>query len=614
MSSEMARHEALWIAIDRLKHEQTISAYSSLSNLLDSDAVSNLATIRVGIVRNFTIEPLIPIIRGEFARCGFVANCYLSEFDTVAENVLNPHSALYSHDPELIVIANWLETLSSGMTSAFIRLSREEIGAEIERIISHFRDLITAVRRKTASPVLINNFPLAVYPTVGILDAQSEFGHTRALLHLNAELSSIARSTPGVYIVDYFSIFSQIGLKDAYDERSWQVVRAPLKRDALLCIGREYSKYLRAIKGLSRKCLVLDCDNTLWGGVIGEDGIGGIKIGSTYPGSGFKDFQAEILNLYHRGVFLALCSKNNEADVVEVFDKHPEMVLKTSHFSATQINWDNKATNLERIARALNIGLDSLVFVDDSEFECRWVQQQLPQVETLLLQGDASTFKKQLSEKGYFDSLSFTEEDKRRSEMFLQSSKSELLRNDSGSYKEYLLNLGLLLEIGHPDSALVPRISQLTQKTNQFNLTTVRYSEGEIAEFACSTEYRVYYVKLKDRFVDFGLIGIAIVRLIGNDTHIDSLALSCRALGRGVEKAMVAYIMEQARDRGNAKVYGKFRATAKNDQVANFYRDQDFELLDSNLGESNWVWNLTNQPNYTYPEWIKIVKKERKLI
>jgi FkbH-like protein len=187
------------------------------------------------------------------------------------------------------------------------------------------------------------------------------------------------------------------------------------------------SKFLKSLKGLSRKCLVLDCDNTLWGGVIGEEGLGGIDIGSGYPGSGFKDFQNEILNLYHRGIFLALCSKNNESDVVEVFDNHPEMVLKISHFSTKQINWDNKAVNLIKIAKSLNIGLESLVFVDDSEFECRWVKQQLPQVETLLLRGDSSTFKKQLSEKGYFDSLSFTEEDKRRSEMFSHSAKFDEL-------------------------------------------------------------------------------------------------------------------------------------------------------------------------------------------
>lgn len=600
-------NEKLRVAIDRIKKDATIGAYTALSNILTPEFASDLAPLRIGVVRNITVEPLIPIIRGEFSRFGFLADVFVGDFDTIAAETLNPVSALYAHNPEIILIINWLETLSTALTTGFITLSPDDTQKEIDRVILQLQVWVTGVRKNSSAPVIINNYPIVDLPTLGIIDSQSETGHTAIIHQLNRELLKVLKTIPDVYIIDYYSVIYRIGLNHAVDYRYWQIARSPLKRDALIALGVEYGKYLRALRGKSRKCIVLDCDNTLWGGVLGEDGIDGIKIGSTYPGNGFVSFQKEILNLYHRGVLLTLCSKNNEEDVFEALEKHPEMILKKHHFASWQINWEDKASNIMRISKTLNIGLDSMVFVDDSEFECSLIEEQLPEVLTVNLQGDSSLYKNQILEKGYFDSLVFTEEDKKRTEMYHGVIRQEELKLSSASYEEYLNNLGLVAEIGVPDSTLVPRVSQLTQKTNQFNLTTLRYSVGDIQRMIGDSQSYVYYLKLKDRFTDLGLIGVAIVKLQEQGCQIDTFAISCRALGRGAEDALLGFILEQAKLSGCNKVYGSYLPTKKNMQVSDFYQRKGFKEIPSNTAGSQWVWNYSDDNIFTPPSHIQLL-------
>ncbi|MDF9787832.1 HAD-IIIC family phosphatase [Polynucleobacter sphagniphilus] len=593
-------------AINRVGKERNIANYSALEALLDDLPDASLERIRVSIARNFTVEPLIPILKGEFARCGFLADIYLGDFDVVASEILNKNSGLYSHNPQILLIANWLEGISKVLTTEYLSSSAEDVDREINRVVDEIEGFISTFRANSNAPVLINNFPLIDLPTLGILNAQLESGHTAAILKLNKELLNRLKIIPDVFIVDYFSIFAKVGTNQGYDERYWHIARAPLKREMLLALGLEYVKYVRALKGKGKKCLVLDCDNTLWGGVIGEDGIDGIKLGTSHPGSGFSAFQTEIVNLYNRGVLLALCSKNNEEDVLEVLDKHPDMILRRDHIAAWQINWDDKASNLSRLAEKLNIGIDSFVFVDDNAFECEWVESQLPQVAVVHLKGDSSSFKRQITDNGFFDTLSFTEEDKKRSEMYISAAKSEELKNNSGSYDEYLRNLKLCAEIGAPSDATIPRFSQLTQKTNQFNLTTIRYSEGDISRMLADSSYGVYYLKLQDRFTDLGLIGVAITKADQDVCNIDTFALSCRALGRGVEDAFIAHILGQAKLKGFKKVAGVYIPTKKNAQVADFYGKQGFKKIETNGEVNRWEWNFEEKAAPLAPEWIEL--------
>jgi FkbH-like protein len=316
-----------------------------------------------------------------------------------------------------------------------------------------------------------------------------------------------------------------------------------------------------------------------------------------------------VLNLHDRGVILALCSKNNEADVMEILRSHPEMLLREDHLAAWQINWDDKATNLARIAETLNIGLDSLVFVDDSPFECELVRARLPEVAVVELSSDPSSFPARLSEGAYFDTLTLSAEDRVRNRMYRDEGLRKQLLQTASSLAEYLERLEMVAEIGLADCLAIARVAQLTQKTNQFNLTTLRYSEGEIRALVESADADVFTLKLRDRVADLGLIGVAIVRYRGTEAVIDTFLISCRAIGRGAEEALLAHVVNTARARGCAIVTGRYTVSPRNGQVAEFYGKQGFCLASQDRSSSEWKLS-TEQSRCCAPAWIKVDLKE----
>lgn len=593
-------------AIERVKDEPTYVAYSALANLADTAGEQGFEPYRISVLRNFTIEPLIPVIKGEVLRLGLAPDIYVASFDAIAESVLNSSSQLYTHKPHVILIAQWAETVSPLLTSKFLSLSGEQVEDEVARIVGTMESWLHCIRLNCDAPVLVNNFPLPSIVTLGILDYQSESHQLHTVLKLNSALLKMSKKFFDVYWVDTLSLFARLGYSAAVDERNWQTARAPISKHALLPFGLEYAKFIRALRGKTRKCLVLDCDNTLWGGVVGEDGLDGIKLGSTHPGSSFVAFQQECVNLYNRGVILALCSKNNEADVLEVFKMHPDCVLKEHHFAAWQINWDDKATNLTRIAEELNIGIDSLVFVDDNSLECDWVRKQLPQVEVINLSKETYNYRKELMLSGFFDSLTFSSEDKKRSQMVVSDKQRKLMLKTASSYEDYLKGLGLKAEIGRPDKGDVPRVSQLTQKTNQFNVTTRRYTEGDIERFMASDNSDVFSLKLSDRISELGLIGVAIVQYKNGVADVDSLMMSCRALGRGAEETLMSLIHKRAIQRGCNKIVGTYLKSKKNAQVSDFYSKQDFKLVEESPEGSKWEYIIKSQMAKDYPNWIEV--------
>jgi len=578
-----------------------------VANALEGAApeASHLPPLRVAILRNFTLDPMIPVIKGEIALAGFYPVIYLGDYDAIARDALDPDSALYAFQPDFVIVAQWLETLAPALVTRFLSLSPEQVNAEVERVLTTVDEIVAALRRHSKASILLNNFLLPLYPTLGILDAQSESYQTHTILKLNLELLRRLHQSRDVYLVDYMGLMAWVGSRQGVDERYWQIGRAPIGRHALVPLGQEYGKFFRALRGKTRKCLVLDCDNTLWGGIVGEDGLAGIQLGTAYPGSCYQAFQREILNLHDRGVILALCSKNNESDVLEVLRTHPEMVLREEHFATWQINWDDKVTNLVRIIQDLNIGLESAVFVDDSQFECDLVRERLPEVAVLHLASNPSTFSAKLNAGSYFDGLTFSAEDRDRNRMYRDEARRKHLQSSASSLDEYLAKLDMIAEIGSVDEMTIPRVSQLTQKTNQFNLTTHRYSEGEIRAFAESAEADVFYLKLRDRISEMGLIGVAIVEYHHEQAEIDTFLLSCRAIGRRAEEALLAHVLNTACERGCARILGHYLITKKNGQVEDFYRRQDFCLVSENEQQSDWEL-LLDRKVYSGPSWIKI--------
>ncbi|HEY1952398.1 MAG TPA: HAD-IIIC family phosphatase [Gemmatimonadaceae bacterium] len=567
----------------RLAKESTYSAYAAASNALDQEPAPGRKALKIGVLRNFTFEPVLPVLRGETATAGLHPLVHIGDFDAIAADALDPNSPLARFGADIFVLAVWLEPLAPLLVNRFASLSPDQIAAETARVVDFLRNVVAGIRQYSASPVLINNFPLPTRRALGILDAQIAESQTGAVLELNAQIRKLRDSFPNVFVVDYMTLFARLGA-DAIDERSWRSSRSPIGRRAVVAAGQEYGKYIRALAGRSRKCIVLDCDNTLWGGIIGEDGMAGIQLGETPAGSSYAAFQQELLGLYDRGILLALCSKNNEADVLEVFAKHPGMVLRDEHVVARRVNWEDKATNLEAIATELNIGLDSLVFVDDSPFECNLVRERLPQVEVIQLIGDPATYATQIEARGLFDSLVASREDKVRTALYKADAQRRELQSGSGSLEDYLKGLHMVAEVGRPNEATIQRVAQLTQKTNQFNLTTRRYTEDDIRRLEESGSAEVLYLRLRDKVADLGIIGVAITRYEGTVAEIDTLLLSCRALGRGAEQALVGEILRDARSRGATEIRASYIPTAKNAQVREFYDQLGFSLVESSDG------------------------------
>ena len=592
---------------NNLKNNVSFSNHNKLYNFVkENHANLSLQNGRVAVLSNYTFDTVLPLIFGEMSYYDLSPTSYVSDFDSIPENVFNPSGPLYEEEFDYFILSHWLESLSTVLSKKFLTSSPEEIEIEIERIVNYFSSIVSGIRKKSTGVILLNNFPLPEFTTLGILDIQNEMSHTNAIVKLNQEIASVASSYSGVYVVDYFSLFARLGFENCVDEKFWQMARAPIGKKALLPLAQEYGKFFRALTGKSKKCIVLDCDNTLWGGVIGEDGLSGIKLGNTHPGQSFSDLQQEILNLYNRGVLIALCSKNNEEDVLEVFEKHPDMLIKKEHVTTYQINWEDKATNIKRIATDLNIGLDSLVFIDDSPFECNLVKEQLPAVAVIELTKSAPLMKKQIQELAYFDSLAFSTEDKKRNEMYASDQNRKQLLSESNSLEEYLKGLDLAVTIAEVGTDEIPRASQLTQKTNQFNLTTKRYSVADIEKFVSSKDHDVLFMRLADKVSDLGIIGVAIIEYGDTQAHLDSLLMSCRALGRGAETAFLSSIVSKVKERKVNKLSGEYIKTAKNAQVADLYLKNGFKESEKISKHHIKYTFLLAEANITSPTWIKV--------
>lgn len=592
----------------QFSQNNSFSSHDKLSKFSQNNPAF-FSKCNVAFLSNFTFDTLIPLINGEMANQGLSSNSFLPDFDSIPNTVLDPNSGLYKFEPNYILITHWLDTLSSILTKSFTSSSSESVETELDRLSVYFKSLFSSIRKKSNAIILINNFPLPEKTTLGILDIQADHSNIQAILKLNDILHSTAREFNSVYIVDYFSLFARIGYDNSYDSKYWHMARYPFGRKAMLPIANEYGKFFRALTGKSKKCLVLDCDNTLWGGVIGEDGLAGIKIGDSHPGQSFRDFQHEIVNLYHRGIILALCSKNNESDVFEVFENHTDMVLKKEHLTTWQINWDDKATNLKRIASDLNIGVDSLVFIDDNPFECNLIKEQLPEVSVIQVEKNTTLLSKQLLQGGLFDTLTFSNEDKNRNKMYRSEKTRKQLQESSNSLEDYLKSLKLKVFIEHSGIEQVSRIAQLTQKTNQFNLTTQRYSEEDINSFRESKNCDVYYMKLEDKVSDLGIIGVAIIKKCNNIADIDTLLMSCRALGRGAERAFISKIVKEIfRDATIEKITGKFIPTTKNGQVRNLLSDTNFKKIEGPNEDTIYFELEKNCDLPKPPDWIELIE------
>lgn len=548
----------------------------------------SLETVKVSLLASFTIEPLVPYLAVEAARNGFAVDVHVGGFNNVVQELISCTSGCLNHRPDIVFNAQHLEDLSPSLVWDFLALGPADVEAEIDRIVSDLRKSLLAFRQHSSAVVVLQNFAPSPCTPRGLCEGPTAGSQTEAIRRLNQAVIEAAVSVPDVHVFDYERLVGEIGLRSWRDEKMWYLGRAPLSTRAMAVLAHRYAAYIRTLRRTARKCLVLDLDGTLWGGILGEVGVSGVALGEDYPGNVFRDFQRIIRHLKHRGVLLALNSKNNLDEVREAFLARPEMLLRLEDFAAIRVNWNHKPANMVEIAQELNIGLDSLVFLDDSAVERDLMRQALPQVLTPELPPTPMQYAEVLRETGAFERLNFTNEDRRRTEMYQEQRARQQLAQSALNLDDFLSSLKMQVTIDTVDHSSLDRVVDLIRKTNQFNLTTRRYSATQLAGMVADPAYGVFFLRMSDRFGDNGIVAVAIVHDKGGVCYLDTFLLSCRVIGRTVETALLAYLVRWARDRRLTGLEGEFIPTAKNAPAADFFARHQFEEVPGEDAPARW--------------------------
>ena len=549
-----------------------------VARALKKNSYSN--EIRIAFLRNSTLERIAPYLEYLLLLNQIKPTFYYSEYDNYFQEVLGESTGLAAFNPNLIIVSLDSRLELDSIFHDYNSLTKEAAKKCLESTREKVEKIVLGLRKKFNVPIILNGFELPCYPALGLHDSQNIHGQVNSIRLLNLELVSFCHSISGVFFLDLDLILQRSGGALGLDNRFWFIEKNPYNQRVLQELAKEYFVFIENFNGKLKKVLVIDLDNTIWGGIVGEDGLNGIKLGPTYPGSAFVDFQRGLLNLYKKGVLLAISTKNNMADVLDVIRNHPDMVLREEHFTVIKANWENKAKNIREIADEINVGLNSLVFIDDNPFEIELVRAEIPEVLSILMPKNCPTgYMAHLNSFPIFNSITLSEEDKSRPEMYRQETQRNAMRSDFSNVEEYLRSLEMNAFFYLNDHFNAPRVAQLCQKTNQFNLTTIRYLEVDINAMIDDPACDVIAVRLEDRFGDMGIIAAIVIRYTGSVGTIDSLMVSCRALGRNLESAMMAYVAALAESRRATDIQSEYRRTNKNSQVEKFYDKREFQCM-----------------------------------
>lgn len=554
-------------------------------------------TIRLAVVGGATLDWMIEPLILYLETLGIDVHAYVGAFNTFALDMLDSDSPLARFQPEVVFLA--CTPFDIGVWP-----KRGNSLAEVERLADDacqsWLRFCESVHSHSGCDVVVNNFPPLDTRPLGNLACKLPWDRNSFLCRVNLRLGERAPSY--VHFNDVDSLASALGSDRWFDARLWRHAKQPVSFDCLIPYVQSAARVIGAIYGRSAKCLVLDLDNTLWGGVVGDDGVDGIAIGE---GDGvseaFKAFQEYVLCLKERGVMLAVCSKNDEANAKAPFLRRAEMPLKLDDFVAFKANWEPKPDNLRQIAAELNIGLDSMVFVDDNPAEREHVRRRLPQVRVLEITDDPADYPRLLDAAGWFETVAISTEDGQRTEQYQANAARQTLSDTLEDYSAYLAALQQKAVIRPFEEAWLDRITQLTNKSNQFNLTTRRLSRSEHEELARSPDVITAYVRVADRFGDNGLIGVFVGRIVNDELHIAQWLMSCRVLKRGVEQSLCNYIAARCRERGIQRLRGTYIPTEKNALVVDHYRGLGFAASGEEPdGTTHWTLDLTSfQPFVT---------------
>lgn len=551
--------------------------FQQLKKLSKTDA-SALPQYSLAVLGDCATQHLATALRGYGVSAGMRLNVYDADYDQIDAQVMAPDSELYRFAPQGVLLQMCTEKLQE----AFYDRPPEARASFAEDTYARIRQIWSRIGSRIPATVLQCNFPLiddGVFGQFGNKTEQSFLFQQRKLNYLLMQGCQEAKNT---FLIDLDALQTALGRSTFADPKLYYVAKMPISLAALPAAAKLVVDVVRSLQGAVKKCLVLDLDNTLWGGVIGDDGLSGIQIGELGTGHAFSDFQKWLKELKNRGILLTICSKNNEDTAKEPFEKHPEMVLRLEDFSMFVANWEDKARNIRTIQQALNIGMDSMVFLDDNPFERELVRTMIPEITVPELPEDPALYLQYLRGLDLFETASYSREDAGRTEQYREKAQRAAFEAAFQSYDDYLEALQMRASAAAFDPFHYPRIAQLTQRSNQFNLRTVRYTEAEIEALAQDDSRIGLYFTLKDKFGDHGLISVVVLEKQPEDTlFISEWLMSCRVLKRGMEEFIVDKILSVAAQQGFRRVVGEYIPTPKNAMVKDLYEQLGFARLEN---------------------------------
>ena len=550
----------------------------------------------ISVLSNATVNLLKEILEFSLRSQGVKAKVKIGDYDNIVQN------SLKCGDSNLVIIFWELCNITDGLQYK-VELFNEET---LEEILVQTRSEIDLVLRnlKQTSLVLINKFTALPF-------SNSNFRINRLediAVRLNHYLEG--KSEENLKLVDLGKASAQVGIKQCIDLRNYYSSKALYPVNFFKSYSEHIKPFVMSANGRSKKAIIFDCDNTLWKGILGEDGPDNIEMSArTKDGAVFAEIQGMARTLSAQGILIGLCTKNNYEEVDKVIRSHPDMQLRDEHITIKKINWSDKAANLREIAEELNIGLDSIVFVDDSAFETNLIREQVPEVAVLQVPDRLYDYPAVMRENlGLFYNLSLTEEDKRKAEMYREQVRRASIQKGYSSLDDYLASLELAMTIFEDDETIIPRISQMTQKTNQFNLTTKRYTENDIGNLVRSDSSKVYAFSLTDKFGDSGIAGLGIVHLDfkAQEADIDTFLMSCRIIGRNAEYALIDHLFASMKRSGIKTITAKYVRTPKNGLTEDFFDLCGFSLVESSASAKCYSVNI-NEYEPKKGTYIKII-------
>lgn len=549
-----------------------IAGFSELKKNLKKD-FSGMPEIRMAVLADSASQLFSQAIKGYGFTKQLQINVWEAEYDRIYESVMDESSNLYSFKPEFVVIFQSSRKLLSRFNKKNEDGKRNFAANQLEQ----FEQLNATINSRLTCKIIYLNFAEINDQVFGNFGNKTVHSFIYQLRKINFELMQLSAQTANMNIADLSTLQNQYGQAVLTSDRLYINADNVLNIDALGYVAKMITDIILAYTGKFKKCLILDLDNTLWGGIIGDDGIENIQIGDLGIGKAFTEFQLWIKQLQQRGIILTVCSKNTEHIAKEPFEKHPDMILRTDDIAVFVANWENKVNNIRQIQSILNIGFDAMVFLDDNPAEREIVRMNIPEICVPELPEDPAEYLSFLYNEQLFETVSFTEEDKKRTKQYQEEAQRNKIQASYVNEEEFLQSLQMKAGIKPIDKFTVPRAAQLSQRSNQFNLRTIRYNEEDIkAIIADDTKY-TFTVSLNDKFGDYGLISLLIAEKRENDKlFIDTWIMSCRVLKRGVENLVLNHLVKLALEKGFTSIVGEYLPTAKNGLVKDHYKNLGF--------------------------------------